>query len=239
LPPLVEQLVALTRAEERELAAPPGVDLARLAQGTLGAADRRALHAAAAADPATAAAVFTPLGRDFEATLVGLVKPLLAPAPGWWARLARGRRWLLMAGVAGVATAGVVLAVASRSGPGGELAVALVVEKNRLAPGARGEAKPGDDLVVAVTGAPAVSTDVRVYRNDRQLVGRCGDPHPCRRQAGRLILQLPIPAPGRYRALAVTPAGVLLPAAGSYDEDRARLESAGGHAVASPVVEVW
>ncbi|MBC7978839.1 MAG: hypothetical protein H7138_27970, partial [Myxococcales bacterium] len=66
------------------------------------------------------------------------------------------------------------------------------------------EATVGDTLHVEVTELGA--GELRVYRDDQEVVLRCPGPPPCVRTAGRLAGELRLAAPGQYRAVYLTPA---------------------------------
>jgi hypothetical protein len=133
----------------------------------------------------------------------------------------RGRlRWLAAAG-AGLAAAAAVLLWMRRPLPllpSDE----IVVELERATSGAtarRGDvttAAVGDTLLLTVHDRG--TTELRVYRDDRELALRCPGAAGCARRGRLLFARLPITAPGLYRALTVEPAPAARPT-GALVED--------------------
>jgi len=64
---------------------------------------------------------------------------------------------------------------------------------------ATSDAAIGDVLQVAVAGG--THGELRIYRDDREVVLRCPGQAGCTREPGRLSAELPLTGPGRYRAV--------------------------------------
>lgn len=93
-----------------------------------------------------------------------------------------------------------------------------------------GEAHPGDELrLSAGTGGPARHTELRIYRDERELVLRVRN---------RLTATVRLAAPGRYRALLLFSARPLPPPAGDPEADTAAALAAGAGVEAAADVEV-
>lgn len=65
------------------------------------------------------------------------------------------------------------------------------------------EAKPGDLLRLAATTGGARHSELRVYRNDTELVLRCSDEPPCSRRRGELSASVALDGAGRYQPLLI------------------------------------
>lgn len=133
----------------------------------------------------------------------------------------RGRlRWLAASG-AGLAAAAAVLLWMRRPQPllpSDE----ITVEIERARPAAAGDATTaavGDTLLLAVRDRGA--TELRVYRDDRELALVCPGATGCARRGRQLFARLPITAPGRYRALTVDPAPAVRPTGELLDDLKA------------------
>lgn len=154
----------------------------------------------------------------------------IEPPPGWQARVwgeigrrqeARKRsrnRLLLWAPAA--AAAGLLVALALRLVP---LAPAeglrVVVEPGESV--RRGvEAQPGDRLLLEAQVGEAARAELRIYRNDRELVLRCSTREPCRRRGDVLEAHLVLPSVGTYQPLLlVSDAPIPAPTSGGLDAD--------------------
>jgi hypothetical protein len=168
------------------------------------------------------------------------------PRPDWQARVladvARGStatrhpwRWSWWLGAA--TTALVVLLVFWRTQDGDNVSLSLDV-RHQGGVRAGGQLAPGDVLVVhaSTAGRPA---DLRVYRDERDLVFRCGVETPCRRARRGLAAEIKLPSVGRFRVLLVLdPPARALPGL-SLDEDLRVLRDAGARVEVSGPVQVW
>lgn len=65
------------------------------------------------------------------------------------------------------------------------------------------EAQPGDLLRLAATTGGARYSELRVYRNDTELILRCSDEPPCSRRRGELSASVLLDGVGRYQSLLI------------------------------------
>lgn len=65
------------------------------------------------------------------------------------------------------------------------------------------EAKPGDLLKLAATTGGARYSELRVYRNETELVLRCSNEPPCSRRRGELSASVLLDGIGRYQPLLI------------------------------------
>lgn len=86
------------------------------------------------------------------------------------------------------------------------LTVAVLHQEGMRSEPVDGEAALGDVLTARIISTAA--DEVRIYRDDRELVVRCPVPGDARcKLAGRHhVIELPLDAPGSYRAIALRPA---------------------------------
>ena len=109
----------------------------------------------------------------------------------------------------------------------------------------RGEgAHPGDRLVLHGKAGSRRHAELRVYRNDRELVMRCAPPttsdtFSCTRDGATISGELKLPAIGAFQALIAT-SDAPLPAPGaSLAEDTERLLAMGAKVILAPSVRVF
>jgi hypothetical protein len=159
------------------------------------------------------------------------------PRPGWeWGR----RSWAGAAIAAGTAGVAVAFALTRPRAPAPLSVTAEIVRAERSTLRSSSP-QPGDELkLTAVTGG-ARYAELRVYREDRQLVLRCFPPESagaisCSRAGDQLQASLRLPSPGAFQAL-VAASDVPLPApAPTLAEDTESLLRAGARiAVALPI----
>lgn len=156
------------------------------------------------------------------------------PPPGWQDRVLRAidpkpheahtllrapstarRGWLVLAAAAAILVA-LFVVVPTRRAPREELALRQEII---AASGARAEmATIGDSVRFAATSGAAPSVELRVYRDENELVLRCPGAHGCSVRDGLTIAELKLTTPGTYRAVAIV-GQRLPPVAGSIDED--------------------
>jgi hypothetical protein len=152
----------------------------------------------------------------------------------------RRRRALQAVGAAVALAAAVVLAFALRprpAPPSPELA--LAVEVTRGSEPMRGDmARLGDRLAVSVRAGAAARLEVRVYRDDRELVARCTTEPPCRRTATGVAAEVVLGNPGRYQVLVVDGRPPPDPP-GGLDRDASQAAQAGGAVLISAPIEVY
>jgi hypothetical protein len=141
-------------------------------------------------------------------------------------RVAR-RRWVYAA--TAVAAAAVVLIVLWRR-PGGEEFMVVRIEGAEVRGGSGGSGTAGDHHSASVGDRLVVDArnsdlkELRVYRDDRDLVARCpGDPG-CAGGGPHWKLTMRFDVPGSYRAMRIDK--VVVPSK-AYQDDKVALESAG------------
>ncbi len=134
------------------------------------------------------------------------------PPPQWQARVWAGierrraarrrrRRWLRWWLAPVGAAAALLLIVTLRPNlvaPDGVFRVSV-----EPGPGARrgAEAQPGDRLILQAATGGTPHAELRVYRDDIELVLRCSTAAPCTRQGDNLRATLVLPAVGSYQPL--------------------------------------
>ncbi|HEY0553610.1 MAG TPA: hypothetical protein VGG20_05050 [Thermoanaerobaculia bacterium] len=110
--------------------------------------------------------------------------------PGW-------RGWLVPAGAAAAALAALLLIR-----PPGPQPPSLRAEVQAGATVRRGgEAQPGDLLRLTAATGGSRHAELRVYRNDTELVLRCSTERPCSRQGDELRAAVLLDTVGRYQPL--------------------------------------
>lgn len=155
--------------------------------------------------------------------------PPLATQP-WWRRQAR---WKLGGLVAAAALVVVLLWVP----PGDVLEVAI-----RPGPQQRGDIRRGDtmravlDDQLVIQARPDGTGDLRVYRRDGKLVGRCPDGPGCSGGREDYLLELRLDAPGQYDVVLVTGGAAGIPV-GSKEDFLAAAHQQGADVVAhGPII---
>lgn len=150
------------------------------------------------------------------------------PPPQWqartWARIerrsaARRRRgrWLFwLAPAATVAAAVVVLLLRP---PAAVSPLEVTVEHGATT--SRGAtARPGDRMILRAAAGDAAFAELRVYRDDAELVLRCSTEEPCRRRGDTLEAAFVLPAVGSYQPLLLlAEVPVPPPTSGGLDDD--------------------
>lgn len=165
----------------------------------------------------------------------------LEPPPRWqagvWAEIARrseARRrrrrawWLAPAGAAAALAAVLILRPGAPPAPAG-LGVTLEPRGGSPAEPAwrGGEARPGDRLILeAATGGDRFA-ELRIYRDDAELVLRCSEEAPCVRDGDELRAAFELPAVGSYQPLLLVSDDPLPPPAAGLDADAGRALAAG------------
>lgn len=161
-----------------------------------------------------------------------------APPAGWQARVwaaveerqRRSRRWrwpwlLVPVGVAAAA----LLVVVGRAPPPPAAPALEVGVEHGAGPARRGtEAHPGDRLVLRAVTGDARHAELRVYRNDADLVLRCSGEPPCVREESRIRAVLTLRSLGAYQSvLLVADRPLPPPSAAGLDPDVAAALEAG------------
>lgn len=147
-------------------------------------------------------------------------------------------RSLALAGAFAVAAA-VLLWLLLRKPPAplpaaNELTVAVLHQEGMRADPVEGEAALGDVLTARIISTAA--DEVRIYRDDRELVVRCpvaGDAR-CKLAGRHHVVELPLDAPGSYRTVALRPAPTK-PPSGDLQAD---LRDCGCNPITAPPVIV-
>lgn len=100
-------------------------------------------------------------------------------------------------------------------------------------------AQPGDKLRVRASTGGAPYAELRVYREDRELLLRCPGPG-CSSDGRQLSGELVLPSAGAYQAVLATSTSAPLPSpSGTFAEDSRRLVAAGARVQLAPVVRVY
>jgi hypothetical protein len=150
----------------------------------------------------------------------------------------RGRGRLLW-WVPALVAAGIVATVALRFGPLAPPAgLQVAVEPG---PGVRrgAEAQPGDRLLLEARSGGGAQAELRVYRDDHELVLRCSTQPPCRRRGDTLRATLTLPAVGTYQPLLLLSDQPLpAPTAGGLDADAGVALEAGARVELGEAVRV-
>jgi hypothetical protein len=182
---------------------------------------------------------------------IGSLGTEVEPPAGWHAEVrrrvaARGGRsprrrpWLLVGGLGSLAAAAVAAFWLVRT-PQQELAGASLrvdVRRSSAVQYRSVEARPGDRLALDADTGGAPHAELRVYRNDRELLLRCSTRAPCRREGGALRAELELDAEGSYQPLLLF--GAVPPPAptGDLGRDAAAAVAAGVEAEVGTLVVV-
>ena len=180
------------------------------------------------------------------------------PSPGWEdkvlsriaentrARAAR-RRAVLAAGSAliAAAAAGWIFFLRGERAPSQPTLAAIV--RPHQAGQLRGQGvRPGDVIELTANRAGLASAEIRLYRNDSEVVFRCPEPtHPplrgqtCFVRSRLLVGTVPVPSVGVYQPVLVTSPGTLPEPTGNLQDDRARLLAAGAGVLLGPSIRAY
>lgn len=106
-------------------------------------------------------------------------------------------------------------------------------------PSRRGEVPhPGDRLILQADTGAASHAELRVYRDDTELILRCSDSPPCVLRGTRLSATLVLEQLGIFQPLLITSEQPIPPPAGTLDEDAAAVLSRDGRFVLSEEIRV-
>jgi hypothetical protein len=129
------------------------------------------------------------------------------PPAGWqarvWERIEQRRKrrhawwpWWIVPALAAATVVFFVVRMPGQGPPG------LWVEVEKSETVRRGvEAQPGDRLNLRASTGGARHTELRVYRNDAELVLRCSTERPCTRRGRELRASMTLDGVGRYQPL--------------------------------------
>jgi hypothetical protein len=101
-------------------------------------------------------------------------------------------------------------------------------------------AHPGDRLALEAEVGTEPYAELRVFREDRQLILQCPpESSSCRREGNRLRAEVVLPAVGRYQSFVVASKQPLPPPAGTLVEDTTQLMRAGARLELGEPIRVW
>jgi hypothetical protein len=154
------------------------------------------------------------------------------PPVGWQARVwekieqrrERQRRWpfwLVPVGVAALA-AFLFVRLPEHSSPTLTVAVQAGSTVHRGV-----DAKPGDRLQLTATTGGAVHAELRIYRNDAELILHCSTEPPCSRRRNELRASVVLEGIGRYQPLLVHSENPLPSSASDLETDTSAALAAG------------
>jgi hypothetical protein len=139
---------------------------------------------------------------------------------GWWLRLA------LPAAVGAVAASLLAIFLLRPVPPAAPPSLLAEIEAGATV--RRGtEAQPGDLLRLTATTGEAPYAELRVYRNDAEMVLRCSTVAPCARQGTSLTATLALDGVGRYTPLLLHSGKPLPAGGGDLDTDTREALAAG------------
>jgi hypothetical protein len=134
------------------------------------------------------------------------------------------RGWLVPAGAVAAASLAALLLIRLP----GPRTPSLSVEVQAGATVRRGgEAQPGDLLWLTATAGGARHAELRVYRNDTELVLRCSTDRPCSRRGDELHAAVLLDAVGRYQPLLMRAEKPLPPPVSNLEKDTTAALAAG------------
>ena len=166
------------------------------------------------------------------------------PPVGWqarvWERIAQRRRrrrgwwtWWVVPAVAAAAALLILIRTPEREPAG------LWVKVEAGATVRRGaEAQPGDRLDLRATTGGAPHAELRVYRNDAELVLRCSSEPPCTRREDELRASVVLDGIGRYQSLLFLSKNSLPATASDLETDTSATFAAGADVELGPEVVV-
>lgn len=152
--------------------------------------------------------------------------PARAPSTPRWA-------WLMAAAI--VAALFIVLARSSREAP---LTASLQVEVIRAAVARRADVAVIGDRLSVRASSRAPHTELRVYRDERELWLRCPGDTRCRVAGGVLEADAVLALRGSYRAVVLTASAPLPAPRGALDDDARAVQAIAGRVEMRPAIEV-
>ena len=185
--------------------------------------------------------------RDSYERLKGALRSLddQQPDDGWQSRVlehatghpaeysGRATRWLVAAGVAAAAAA--IWTFMYFGTPDTTLQLAII-DGDTVYRGAT--ARPGDSLRLSTTARRAANVELRLYRDENQLVFACDNTPPCQRDGAEISATVELSAFGEYHAVLLTSDESITPALGSLDGDVLRAREANANVVIAESVLV-
>jgi hypothetical protein len=174
------------------------------------------------------------------------------PQPGWEQRVlaaidappvhARRRRALpwVPAGLAAAAAAVALVVGAGLVSRSASPALEVDVTPSGGSPLRAAAPHAGDRLLLKARLGGASHAELRIYRDDRELVLRCGGQGAgCARRGDELTAELPLPSIGSFQPVLATSQSPLPAPAPTLDEDSARLLQAGARVTLGKAVRAY
>ncbi|MFK8016040.1 MAG: hypothetical protein AB8G17_11445 [Gammaproteobacteria bacterium] len=177
---------------------------------------------------------------------IGSLDEELEPSPEWQERVldsvklagatrANTSRWWV-GGVA-LAASAVVAAVLLNTNPGRAGSLSHELFSGQVA--YRGAAaKPGDQLRLQSTARGSRYTQLRLYRDDQELIFSCNDGPPCEQESDRIFASVALTAFGRYQAVLLMSDSAIPPATGALDHDVLTAREAGSQVIVGESIDV-
>ncbi len=94
------------------------------------------------------------------------------------------------------------------------------------------------DRLRARAGGAGTHRELRVYRDEREVVARCPGDERCRDEGGETVLELDLDAPGRYRSVVLAGPRPIPSPTGSLDDDARAASEAGARVELTGRVDV-
>jgi hypothetical protein len=123
---------------------------------------------------------------------------------------------------------------------------AAVVRPSQIRQLRGGGVRPGDILELTANRAGVEFAEIRLYRNDSELVFRCPDPgrppergQTCFVRSQLLVSTLPLPSVGVFQPMLVTSKRPLPESSGNFQTDSARLVESGAAVLLGPSVRAY
>jgi len=200
-------------------------------------------HFASCADCRSARAAYDRLREGLAA-----VGERYQPPAGWrervWAAIEERqgrprRRWPWIVAPVGLAAALAALLLVRVPQPGASAAsLHLEVLAGHSAVRRGVEAQPGDRIILHATTGGAAQAELRVYRNDAELVLRCSTEAPCVRRGEDLRAAMTLDGIGRYQSLLFLSQKPLPSVASDLETDTSAALAAGADVELGPEVVV-
>lgn len=145
-------------------------------------------------------------------------RPVRRPGPRLW--------WIAMPVAA--AAAGSFLLLRPPPGPAGPALALALQPTGRDIEATRGDhAKPGDTLAIHILTGGAAQAELRVYRDEHELIVRCTDEPPCTRRGDEITAAVVLGERGRYHVAFLHGAQSLPAPTQQLDQDLVAARAAG------------